>query len=102
MTASEEGKFAPNSRHVGALHLTWARALAGQHRYREALPHAEIAARLLNEATVPAAIPYNNKAREVLAEIQSKLSSDAGQKTASTSKPESGTAALRGADEDRH
>jgi len=73
MTASEEGKFDPNSRHVGAMNLVWARAFAGQHRYKEALPHAEIAARILTDTAVPAEIPYNNKAREVLLEIQSKL-----------------------------
>jgi len=99
MTASEEGKFEPNSRHVGAMHLVWARALAGEHRYKEALPHAEIAARILTDTAVPAEIPYNNKAREVLLEIQSKLTPGSGKKSTSTSKPESGTAASKGSDE---
>ena len=102
MTASEGGRIDPNSRHVGAMNLTWALALVGQHRYKEALPHAEIAARTLTDTTVPAEIPYNNKAREVLLETQSKLGSVSGEESKSRLTATSETAASKGADETGH
>lgn len=48
------GKVAPTDRRFGACQLIWARALAGQHRYEDALPHAEIADELLQNADVSA------------------------------------------------
>src|ERR1035441_9036769 len=47
MVAIQEGKVAPTDRRFGASHLLWARALIGQHRDQEALPHAEVADKLL-------------------------------------------------------
>ena len=47
LVAVQEGKVAPTDRRFGASHMLWARALVGQHRDREALPHAEVADKLL-------------------------------------------------------
>jgi hypothetical protein len=102
MSASERGNFDPNTRHAASIQLVWARALAGQHRYREALPHAEIAARILTDTVVPAEIPYNNKAREVLLEVQSKLSAGPGEESKSRLTATSETAESKGADETGH
>ncbi len=41
------GKIAPGDRSIGMAHLVLAEALAGQHRYHEALPHAQLAAEIL-------------------------------------------------------
>jgi serine/threonine-protein kinase len=41
------GRIAPADRRIGTSHLMWARALAGQGRYQEALLHAKIADTLL-------------------------------------------------------
>jgi tetratricopeptide (TPR) repeat protein len=38
-----EGKYNPHSSTMGVCQEAWAQALAGQHRYREALVHAQIA-----------------------------------------------------------
>ena len=51
MVDVQAGKVAPTDRRFGASHLLWARALAGQQRYQEALPHAEIADRLRSMAS---------------------------------------------------
>jgi tetratricopeptide (TPR) repeat protein len=47
MVEVQTGKVEPMDRRFGASHLLWARALVGQGRYQEALPHAEIANTLL-------------------------------------------------------
>jgi serine/threonine protein kinase len=74
MVEVQTGKVEASDRRFGASHMLWARALAGQGRYREALPHAEIADRLLAKGAVStggkkAASDAHN---ELLA-IQSKL-----------------------------
>jgi serine/threonine-protein kinase len=75
LVAVQEGKVAPTDRRFGASHLVWARALVGQHRDREALPHAEIADKLLAIGAVsPGAKQMGAEAHQVLLEIQSKLS----------------------------
>jgi hypothetical protein len=53
MMAVQEGKVAPTDRRFGATHMIWAEALAGQHKYQEALPHAEMADKLLANAVSP-------------------------------------------------
>jgi hypothetical protein len=58
---------------VGGAHLLWARALAGQRRYPEALPHAEIAAKLVKNGTSSYAKKNDELAQQVLADIQGKL-----------------------------
>jgi tetratricopeptide (TPR) repeat protein len=74
MVDVQTGKVAPTDRRFGASHLLWARALAGQHRYQEALPHAEIADKLLAmNAVSPGAKQLGSEAHLVLLDIQSKL-----------------------------
>lgn len=75
LVAVQEGKVAPTDRRFGASHLLWAQALVGQHRDREALPHAEIADQLLAMGAVsPGGKLMGAEAHQVLVEIQSRLS----------------------------
>ena len=75
LVAVQEGKVAPTDRRFGASHLLWAQALVGQHRDREALPHAEIADKLLAMGAVsPGGKLMGAEAHQVLVEIQSRLS----------------------------
>jgi serine/threonine-protein kinase len=77
LVAVQEGKVAPTDRRFGASHLLWARALAGQHRYQEALPHAEIADKLLAIGAVSlGAKQMGAEAHSVLLEIQMKLAAE--------------------------
>lgn len=70
----QEGRVAPNDHRMGSAQLMWARALAGQHRYQEALPHAEIADRVLSqEGNFPHHQQSLTQAHQVLLDIQSKL-----------------------------
>jgi serine/threonine protein kinase len=76
-TASEllgilEGKLAPNSRRIGVTHLVWARALAGEHRYQDALPHAVIADKLTVGGNTPYTEHVHTEAHQVLVEVQAK------------------------------
>jgi serine/threonine-protein kinase len=73
LVAVQEGRVAPTDRRIGASHLIWARALAGQHRFEEALPHAEIADKLLANPISPGAKQMTAQAHQVLIDIQSKL-----------------------------
>jgi len=76
MVEVQTGKVEASDRRFGASHLLWARALAGQGRYREALPHAELADTLLNRGAVSAgAKKAGSDAHSELLEIQSKLAS---------------------------
>ena len=45
----QEGKVAADDHRMGSSHLVWARALAGEHKYEQALPHAEIADKVLGQ-----------------------------------------------------
>jgi len=70
----QEGKVAPNDRRMGASHMVWAEALVGQHRYQEALAHAEIADKLLfTTAISPGAKKMGSEAHQTLLDIQAKL-----------------------------
>lgn len=74
MVDVQAGKVAPADRRFGASHLLWARALAGQQRYLEALPHAEIADRLLaHNAVSTGAKQMGAQAHEVLVDVRSQL-----------------------------
>jgi len=75
MMAVQEGKVEPTDRRFGATHMIWAEALAGQHRYAEALPHAEIAYKLLSDARAisPGAKQMSAEAHQTLLDIQAKL-----------------------------
>ncbi|HXR39998.1 MAG TPA: tetratricopeptide repeat protein [Terracidiphilus sp.] len=68
-----EGKVAPNSRRIGVTHLVWARALAGDHRYQEALPHAQIADKLTEDGNTPYTRMVHGEAHQVLQDTQAKL-----------------------------
>jgi serine/threonine protein kinase/tetratricopeptide (TPR) repeat protein len=75
LVAVQEGKVAPTDRRFGASHLLWAQALVGQHRDQEALPHAEIADKLLAaNAVSPGAKLVGSEAHQLLLGIQSRLS----------------------------
>jgi tetratricopeptide (TPR) repeat protein len=73
MLELQEGKVAPTDRRFGATHMILAEALAGQHRYAEALPHAELADRLLLNAISPGAKAMSAEAHQVLLDVQAKL-----------------------------
>jgi len=73
MNAVQAGKVAPEDRRFGATHLIWAQALVGQHKYEEALPHAEAADKLLAKAVSPGAKAMGAEAHQVLLDIQAKL-----------------------------
>src|ERR1017187_3480350 len=74
MVEVQTGKVEASDRRFGASHLLWARALAGQGRYREALPHAQIADRLLAQNAVSAgAKKAASDAHQELLDIQAKL-----------------------------
>jgi serine/threonine-protein kinase len=74
MVAIQTGKVAATDRRFGVSHLLWARALIGQGRYREALPHAEIADRLLAMNAISAgAKQAGAEAHALLLDVQAKL-----------------------------
>jgi tetratricopeptide (TPR) repeat protein len=59
-----DGQVPGSDRRVGAVQLLWGRALAGQGRYAEAKPHADIAVTILNSnASSPLAKKYAEEAR---------------------------------------
>jgi hypothetical protein len=74
LVAVQEGKVAPTDRRFGASHFLWAQALVGQHRYQEALPHAEIADKLLAaNAVSPGAKLAGSEAHQLLVDIRPRL-----------------------------
>ncbi len=73
LAALLEGKIRPTDRRIGVTQMVWARALAGQHLYQEALPHAEIASRVLVNGAVPYTKQLDSEAHQVLLDLQSKL-----------------------------
>ena len=68
-----EGKVSATDRRIGTTQMIWAKALAGEQRYKEALPHAEIAAKLTANRSTPYTQQVGAEARQVLADIQSKI-----------------------------
>ena len=68
-----QANIAPTDRRIGATHMLWAQALAGQVRYRDALPHAMMAAQLLSEGHSPGARQMDAEAHQLLLQVQSKL-----------------------------
>jgi tetratricopeptide (TPR) repeat protein len=74
LVAVQEGKVSATDRRMGASHMIWAEALAGQSRYKEALPHAEIADKLLAVNAISAgAKQMSAEAHQTLLTIQAKL-----------------------------
>ena len=79
MQTVQQGKIAPTDRRMGGVHLIWAEALAGQHKYAEALPHAEQAEKLLTaNAVSPGAKAMGAEAHQLLLDVRAKASSGAG------------------------
>ncbi len=73
MVDVQTGKVAPTDRRFGASHLLWAEALAGEHRYQEALPHAEIADKLLAMNAVSAGAKARSaEAHQLLLDLQTR------------------------------
>ncbi|HEY2859643.1 MAG TPA: serine/threonine-protein kinase [Terracidiphilus sp.] len=74
MVEVQTGKVEAGDRRFGASHLLWARALVGQGRYRDALPHAEIADQLLaRNAVSVGAKQAAAQAHQVLSDIRARL-----------------------------
>jgi serine/threonine-protein kinase len=73
LVACQEGKVSATDRRMGASHMILAESLQGEGRYRDALPHAEIAARLLNNGISSGAKEADAEARKLLSDIQGKL-----------------------------
>ena len=74
MVEVQTGQIAPTDRRFGASHLLWAQALDGQHRYQEALSHAEVADKLLAmNAVSPGAKAKAAEAHLLLQNLQSRL-----------------------------
>jgi serine/threonine protein kinase len=72
----QQGKVAAEDHRMGSSHLVWARALAGEGHYREALPHAEIADTVLTKtANTPGQRLEKDKAHQLLLDLQSKIAS---------------------------
>jgi serine/threonine-protein kinase len=77
MVAVQTGKVEPSDRRFGVSHMLWARALAGQNRWQEALPHAEIADRLLaRNAISVGAKQAAAEAHQLLQDVQVHLKTD--------------------------
>jgi tetratricopeptide (TPR) repeat protein len=75
MVDVQTGKVEPNDRRFGMSHFLWARALIGQNHWAEALPHAEIADRLLaRNAVSVGARQAGAEAHQVLQNVQSHVS----------------------------
>jgi hypothetical protein len=71
MVDVQTGKVAPTDRRFGASHLLWAEALAGEHRDQEALPHAQIADKLLAMNAVSAGAKARSaEAHRLLLDLQ--------------------------------
>jgi len=64
------GKVSERERSLGGAHLVLAEALAGQHRDREALPHADTAIAILGPTAVS---PYANEINHEALSLQSRL-----------------------------
>ncbi len=72
----EKDRINPLSAQMGVCQLAWARTLAGQQRYRDALVHAELADRAFTRENSKSRGTQNNaaKAHALLLDLQSKLS----------------------------
>jgi hypothetical protein len=68
-----DGKVPPTDRRIGTAQMAWAIALSRQHRYSEALPHAETATKLTSNGRTPYTRKVNAEAQQVLADIQSNV-----------------------------
>lgn len=71
----QDGKVASTDRRIGEAQLLWARALIGEHREAEALPHAQMAAKLLVQGISAASQQKDAQAQKLLRDLQSRLHS---------------------------
>jgi serine/threonine-protein kinase len=71
----QDGKVAPTDRRIGEAQLLWARALMGEHRDAEALPHAQAAVTLLHGGSSNDAKQMDMQAAALLAELRALLHS---------------------------
>jgi eukaryotic-like serine/threonine-protein kinase len=69
----QSGKVSPTDRRLGNAQLLWAQALAAEHHEREALPHAELAAKLLVNGSSIDSKEMDTEARTLLTGLRSKL-----------------------------
>ena len=69
----QAGKVAANDRRIGTAQWLWAEALRGQRHYQEALPHAEIAAKILSNGVAADARAIDERAQTTLANIRMKI-----------------------------
>ena len=70
----QTGHIAPGGRRFGMPEYIWARALFGQRRFSEALPHARNAASMLDNQTSPSAAKDAAQARDLYMQVQANLS----------------------------
>jgi serine/threonine-protein kinase len=69
----QDGKVASTDRRMGEAQLLWARALVGEHLDSEALPHAEMAAKLLVHGASESSQRKDAQAQRLLQDLQSRL-----------------------------
>jgi serine/threonine-protein kinase len=69
----QDGKVASTDRRIGEAQLLWAWALVGEHRDAEALPHAELAAKLLVDGSSANSRQKDAQAQKLLRDLQSRL-----------------------------
>jgi eukaryotic-like serine/threonine-protein kinase len=69
----QNGRVSPTDKRIGAAQLLWARALAGERQYPEALSHAETAAKMLANGSTPDAKQMESEARQVLLDAQAHI-----------------------------
>jgi serine/threonine-protein kinase len=75
--AVSKGKINDTGARMGFVQFILASTLAAQHRYREALPHAEIADTISSSITKPGQTQPNKQEHQLLLDIRSQLSSEA-------------------------
>ena len=74
LVACQEGKVSATDRRMGASHLLWAEALAGEGRYTDALPHAQLADKVLAVGAFSAgARQMTAEAHQTLLDVQARL-----------------------------
>ena len=71
----QDGKVASTDRRIGEAQLLWARSLVGQHRDADALPHAQMAAKLLVQGLSANSQQKDAQAEKLLQDLQSRLHS---------------------------
>jgi serine/threonine protein kinase len=69
----QDGRVASTDRRIGEAQLLWARALVGEHRDAEALPHAQMAAKLLAKGISSNSQRRDAQAQSLLQDLASRL-----------------------------